>query len=93
MPRFIIERHIPGASTLSARELQDASRKSNAAVACLGEPYTWLLSYVAGDKIYCVHEAKDADAIYRHAREAGIPADSVTEIAAIINPATANRPC
>lgn len=89
MPKFIIERNIPGANTLSPQELQEISVRSNAVVAGLGEPYTWVTSYVAGDKIYCVHEAKSAEAIYKHAREGGFPADSVTEVAAIIGPTTA----
>lgn len=89
MPKFMIERNIAGASTLSAEELCDISAKSNAVVAGLGEPYTWCTSYVAGDKIYCVHEAESAEAIYRHAREGGFPADNVTEVAAIIGPETA----
>lgn len=88
MPKFMIERNIAGASTLSAEELRDISAKSNAVVAGLGEPYTWCTSYVAGDKIYCVHEAESADTIYRHAREGGFPADNVMEIAAVIGPET-----
>lgn len=91
MPKFIIERNIPGANTLSAQELKEISAKSNAVVAGLGEPYTWVTSYVAGDKVYCVHEAKSAETIYRHAREGGFPADSVTEIAAVIGPSTAAK--
>jgi hypothetical protein len=90
MPKFIIERNIPGANTLTAQELRDIAAKSNAVVAGLGEPYTWVTSYVAGDKIYCVHEAKSAEAIYKHAREGGFPADSVTEVASVIGPTTAN---
>jgi hypothetical protein len=89
MPQFIIERNIPGASTLSADELQDISAKSCDVVANLGEPYTWITSYVAGDKIYCVHEASSADIIHKHARLGGFPADLVTEIAGTIGPATA----
>jgi len=89
MPRFIIERNIPGASTLIPQELRDISAKSNAVVAGLGEPYSWITSYVAGDKVYCVHEARSADAIRRHAQAGGFPADSITEIAAVIGPATA----
>lgn len=88
MPKFIIERNIPGASTLSADELRDISMKSNEVVAGLDEPYNWCTSYVAGDKIYCVHEAESADVIYKHAREGGFPADLVTEVAAIIGPET-----
>ncbi len=91
MPQFIIERNIPGANTLSPQELRDISAKSNAVVAGLGEPYSWITSYVAGDKIYCVHEAKSAETIFKHAREGGFPADNVTEIAAIIDPSTANN--
>lgn len=88
MPKFLIERQIPGASTLSAAELKEISAKSNAVVAGLGVPYTWDTSYVAGDKIYCVHEAPDAETIYRHAREGGFPADLVTEISSVIGPQT-----
>jgi hypothetical protein len=90
MPKFIIERNIPGANPLTPRELRDISVKSNAVVACLGEPYKWVTSYVAGDKIYCVHEAKSAEAIYKHAREGGFPANSVSEVVAIIGPTTAS---
>jgi hypothetical protein len=91
MPRFVVERNIPGASTLSAAELKDISAKSCEVIAGLGEPYTWITSYVAGDKIYCVHEADSADAIRRHARKGGFPADMVTEITAVIGPSTAQR--
>ena len=89
MPRFVIERNVPGASKLTPQQLRDISAKSNAVVAGLDEPYVWLTSYVAGDKIYCVHEAESAEAVYRHAREGGFPADSVVEVAAVIGPATA----
>ena len=89
MPRFIVERNIPGASTLSATELNKISTKSCEVIAGLGEPYNWITSYVAGDKIYCVHEAASAEVIRRHARQGGFPADMVTEIAAVIGPANA----
>jgi len=89
MPKFIIERNIPGADTLSREELRDIAAKSNDVMAGLGEPYTWITSYVAGDKIYCVHEAQSAEAIYKHSREGGFPADSVVEVAAVIDPTTA----
>jgi len=59
-------------------------------VAGLGEPYTWVTSYVAGDKIYCVHEADSADTVERHAREGGFPANKITKIAAFIGPETAH---
>ena len=89
MKTFVIERNIPGAARLSADELKSISVKSCAVVAGLNAPYNWLTSYVAGDKIYCVHQAENAEAIYRHAREGGFPADKVTEVAAIIGPQTA----
>jgi hypothetical protein len=90
MPKYIIERNIPGANTLSSQELQEIAAKSNAVVAGLGEPYEWVTSYVAGDKVYCVHEAESAESIYRHGREGGFPVDNVTEVAAVIDPTTAN---
>jgi hypothetical protein len=90
MPKFIIERNVPGASALSREQLKAISAKSNQVVDSLGVPYEWIESFVAGDKIYCVHEAESADVIYRHARVCGIPADAVTEVAAMIGPETAN---
>ncbi|CAN5717278.1 hypothetical protein BH11PSE3_BH11PSE3_19000 [soil metagenome] len=89
MPTYVIERNIPGADKLTRDELKGISAKSCDVVAGLGVPYKWLTSYVAGDKIYCIHEAESADVIRRHAREGGFPADLVTEVAAIIGPATA----
>lgn len=89
MPQFIIERNIDGASNLTPEELAEIAAKSNEVVAGLGVPYTWITSYVAGDKIYCVHETEHADTIREHARCGGFPADSVVEIAAVIGPQTA----
>lgn len=89
MKQFIIERNVPGASKLSETELRAISARSNATVAGLDEPYGWITSYVAGDTIYCVHEAESADVIYRHAREGGFPADKVTEVKTRIDPDTA----
>jgi Protein of unknown function (DUF4242) len=89
MPKFIIERNIPGADKLTASELRGIAAKSNEVVAGLGEPYTWLTSYVAGDKLYCVHEAENASAVMRHAQEGGFPADKVTLISSEIGPQTA----
>lgn len=90
MPQFIIERNIESASTLSADELADIATKSNEVVDGLDVPYTWVTSYVAGDKIYCVHETDDIDTIREHARKGGFPADVVVPIAAVIGPDTAN---
>jgi hypothetical protein len=88
MKRFIIEREIPGASELTQTQLTEISRSSNAAVASLGVPYTWINSYAAGDKVYCVHE--DAEVILEHARRGGIPANKVSVVANEFGPHTAD---
>ncbi len=88
MPKYLIERNIPGASTLSAKELQEISAKSNEVIGDLGEPYTWVTSFVAGDKIFCVHEAESEDAVRRHAQAGGFPVDAIAEVAATIDPST-----
>jgi len=72
MPTYVIEREIPGAGKLSPQQLKDISAKSNEVVVGLGVPYRWITSYVAGDKIYCVHEAPSAEVVLRHAREGGL---------------------
>jgi hypothetical protein len=82
---YVIEREIPGASQLTHDELRGITSTSNDAVDSLGKPYKWVHSYVAGDKIYCVHQAEDAEAIREHARVGGFPANSVTEVAAMID--------
>jgi Nickel responsive protein SCO4226-like len=88
MPTYVIEREIPGADKLTAQELKEISAKSNEVVAGLGVPYKWITSYVAGDKIYCVHEAESAEVVRRHASKGGFPINKVTEVAAMIGPAT-----
>jgi hypothetical protein len=90
MPRFIIEREIDGASNLTQAELTEIAKTSNDAVDSLGVPYTWVNSFVAGDKIYCVHEADDAETIREHARRGGFPADMVSEVANEFGPQTAD---
>jgi hypothetical protein len=88
MPTFVIERAIPEASKLTHDKLREIARTSNEVVAGLGVPYTWLHSYIAGDKIYCVHETDNADTVREHARRGGFPADVVVEVAAVIDPST-----
>ena len=90
MKRFIIEREIPGASELTEEQLAEISKTSNAAVASLGVPYNWVTSYVAGDKVYCVHEADDEEAVREHARRGGFPANKVTVVANEFGPQTAD---
>jgi hypothetical protein len=91
MATFLIERTVPGASQLTPDQLRDIARTSNEAVDGLGVAYTWHQSYVAGDKIYCLHESDDAETIREHARRGGFPADVVVEVAAEIGPETAGR--
>ncbi len=88
MPRFIIERTIPGAGDLTEQQLKEIARASNAVVESLGVPYTWLHSYVAGDKLYCVHECENADVVREHARRGGFPCDVVTVVSEVIGPHT-----
>ena len=82
MPTYIIEREVPGASALTDDELRGITTKSNDTVAGLGRPYTWRYSYVAGDKIYCVHETDDIETIYEHARRGWLRSASVNSSAA-----------
>ena len=89
MQRFIIEREIPGAADLTMEQLAEVAKTSNAAVASLGVPYNWINSFVAGDKVYCVHEAEDAETIREHARRGGFPANKVTLVANEFGPQTA----
>ena len=89
MKLFLIEREVQGASELTHEQLAEISRTSNAAVESLGVQYNWVRSYVAGDKIYCVHEAEDADTIIEHARRGGFPANLVTEVANEFGPQSA----
>jgi hypothetical protein len=89
MHRFIIEREIEGASELTTEQLAEIAQTSNEAVKSLGVPYTWVNSYVAGDKIYCVHETEDAETVREHARRGGFPANVVVEVANEFGPQTA----
>jgi hypothetical protein len=91
MKRYIIEREIPNAGDLSQAQLAEVAAKSNDVVAGLGVPYRWITSYVAGDKIYCVHEAENDEAIREHARRGGFPANSITVVANEFGPQTAGQ--
>ncbi|MBL9200471.1 MAG: DUF4242 domain-containing protein [Opitutaceae bacterium] len=89
MPKYVIERTLPGAGKLSARELRDVSAKSCAVLRDLGPAIQWVHSYVTDEKLYCVYLAPSADLIREHARRGGFPADSINAIKAVIEPATA----
>ena len=89
MPKYVIEREIPGAGQLSSAELRAISQKSCEVLQALGPDIQWVQSYVTGDKIYCVYIAPDADLIREHARCGGFPANSISEVRAMIDPTTA----
>lgn len=92
MPKYIIEREIPGASNLSEEELRGIAQSScNVLQGDVGAGYHWLQSFVAGDKIYCVHIAPSEEAVREHARQGGFPINSVSEIKAVIDPTTAEQ--
>jgi len=88
MPRFIIEREIPGAGKLSSDELHAISQKSCSVLSEMGPRIQWEHSYVAGDKIYCVYLAPNEEMIREHARKGGFPANRVTRVSQIIDPTT-----
>ena len=88
MPRFVIERNIPGAGKLSAAELKAISRKSCAVLSSMGPSIQWVHSYVTDDKIYCIYIADDESAVRKHAAEGGFPANQVSQVRAIIDPVT-----
>jgi hypothetical protein len=90
MKRFMIEREIPGASELTEDQLAEISATSNSVVDSLGVPYRWVTSFVAGDKVYCVHEAEDEDAIREHGRRGGFPVTAVNVVANEFGPKTAD---
>ncbi len=89
MPKFLIEREIPGAGNLSQQELQGISQTSCGVLQKMGPQIQWVQSYVTGDKIYCVYIAPDADMIREHASQGGFPANRISEIKTIIDPTTA----
>ena len=88
MPKYVIERNLPGAGDLTADELRSISQKSNKVIAELGPELRWLTSYVTDDKLYCVYVAPDKDIIDEHARCGGFPADRITEVSVVIDPST-----
>jgi hypothetical protein len=89
VPKYVIEREIPGAGKLSRADLKAISQKSCGVLRNMGPQITWLHSYVTGDKIYCVYIAPNEDAVREHARQGGFPANRVSEIMAMIDPTTA----
>ena len=89
MPRFVIERDIPGAGKLTTAELNAISQKSCGVLRGMGPQIQWIESYVTQDKVYCVYIAPDEAAVREHARQGGFPANRVSEVKSIIDPTTA----
>ncbi|HCC57434.1 MAG TPA: DUF4242 domain-containing protein [Solibacterales bacterium] len=89
MPKFLIEREIPGAGKLSGEQLQQISQKSCGVLRSMGPQIQWVQSYVTDDKIYCVYIAPDEKAVREHAAQGGFPANRVSEIKTLIDPTTA----
>ena len=89
MPKFVIEREIPGAGKFTPEQLQGVAGKSCDVLHAMGPDIQWLQSYVTDDKIYCVYRAPDAALIRKHAEQAGFPANSVARIHSQIDPTTA----
>ena len=86
MPKYLIEREIPGAGSMSGEELNGASAKSCSVLNALGNDIQWIHSYVTGDKIYCIYTAPSEDLIRKHAEQSGFPANRISEVKSMIDP-------
>jgi Nickel responsive protein SCO4226-like len=91
MPKFVIEREIPGAGNLSPKDLQSISQTSCGVLNAMGPSIQWVQSYVTADKIYCVYVAPDEAMVREHAKQGGFPANSVARVFAVIDPTTAEQ--
>jgi len=89
MPKYVIEREIPGAGAISAADLKSISQKSCSVLQGLGTRIQWVQSYVTDDKIYCIYIAPNREMVVEHAKQGGFPANSVAEIRTMIDPTTA----
>ena len=89
MPKFVIERELPGAGKLTAADLKGMAQKSCGVLSGMGPKIQWLQSYVTDNKVYCVYIAPNADAVREHARQGGFPANSVAQVRTVIDPTTA----
>ena len=89
MPKFVIEREVPGAGKMSPADLKKLSQKSCGVLSSLGPSVQWVQSFVTADKIYCVYYATDASLEQRHAELGGFPANKISRVTAVIDPATA----
>ena len=92
MPKYVIERELPGAGDLAPAELQGISQRSCGVLRDLGPEITWHHSYVTQDKIYCIYIAPNEQMIREHAERGGFPANRISEVKAVIDPTTAEAP-
>ena len=90
MPKYVIEREIPGAGKLSNADLKGIAQKSCSVLQVMGPKIQWIHSYVTDDKIYCIYYAPDEATVLEHAQRGGFPANSIARITTIIEPATAD---
>jgi len=88
MPKYVIERELPGAGNLPSQELEAISAKSNGILREMGPQIQWVQSYVTNDKVYCVYIAPNEEAVREHARRGGFPANKISEVKEIIDPTT-----
>jgi hypothetical protein len=89
MPKFVIERELPGAGKLSPQELKAVSQKSCGVLKQMGPQIQWVQSYVTDDKVYCVYVAPDEEAVRKHAEQGGFPANRISQVRSVIDPTTA----
>jgi len=89
MPKYVIEREIPGAGKLTAEELKGISQTSCSVIEKMGPQIQWVHSYVTDDKVYCVYNAPNEEMVREHAKQGGFPANSVSRVSTIIDPITA----
>jgi len=89
MPKYVIERELPGAGDLTAEQLKGISQTSCGVLREMGPEIQWVESFVTGDKIYCVYVAPNEEAVREHAMKGGFPANRVSRVAAVIDPTTA----
>jgi len=89
MPKYVIEREIPGAGKLTAEDLKGISQTSCGVLEKMGPQIQWVHSYVTDDKIYCVYVAPNEEMVREHAKQGGFPANSVSQVSTIIDPVTA----
>ena len=89
MPKYVIEREIPGAGKLSPQEIKAVSQKSCGVLSKMGAQIQWVQSYVTGDKVYCIYISPNEKMIREHAEQTGIPANRISQVTSVIDPTTA----